>query len=187
MEPLPETAEVDRQYGPFIFRGEDLLEQLVALGEKIETVAPDCVGLSLCVESEQGVIFTLVSHRSRGVATSLSYTLRPEAGEVGNVHLYGATPDSFRDREAELIELLGASAASARIDTDLGFETRDAARLAPSLVRESTHLSLATALVSRVRTLPLHDADLRIRDVADKSGVSVSALAAAIIAVLSDV
>ncbi len=63
MEPLPETAEADDLYGPFIYENADLLEQLVAMGDQVALLAPGCLGLSYSLV-EEDVVFTVVdTHR----------------------------------------------------------------------------------------------------------------------------
>lgn len=59
MEPIPETVEAIEEFGPFIDDG-DLVEELVALGERVRAVVPDCVGMSVSIMRE-GVTFTLVA------------------------------------------------------------------------------------------------------------------------------
>lgn len=59
MEPIPETIEAIEEFGPFVDDG-DLVEQLVALGERVRAIVPDCVGMSVSIVHE-GVTFTLVA------------------------------------------------------------------------------------------------------------------------------
>lgn len=45
MEPIPETTEVDDQFGPFA--DDDLLQQLRERSEEVTALVPDCVGITL--------------------------------------------------------------------------------------------------------------------------------------------
>lgn len=63
MEPIPETTEAIEEFGPFSYDG-DLLEQLTEKADAVESVVPDCVGLSLA-SCDEGVTFTLVASRPR--------------------------------------------------------------------------------------------------------------------------
>ncbi len=64
MEPIPETTEADRQYGPFDYENRDLVEHLVAVGDDVQRIAPECVGMSLSM-TDQGVTFTVVATDTR--------------------------------------------------------------------------------------------------------------------------
>ena len=64
MEPIPETTEADRQYGPFEYENRDLVEHLVSVGDDVQRIAPECVGLSLSM-TDQGVTFTVVATDTR--------------------------------------------------------------------------------------------------------------------------
>jgi GAF domain-containing protein len=67
MEPIPETEEAVSEFGPFLEVG-DLLDQLTEMGNRIQEVVPDCVGLSLA-SREYGVTFTVVA--SNGLIAAL--------------------------------------------------------------------------------------------------------------------
>lgn len=57
MEPIPETAEVVDEFGPFEV---NLLEDLTDRARQVRDIVPDCVGLSLA-SAEHGVSFTVVA------------------------------------------------------------------------------------------------------------------------------
>jgi hypothetical protein len=63
MEPIPETAEILEDLGPFAAVDDperELLEQLQERAEQVRAIAPDCIGMSVA-SSEYGVTFTLVA------------------------------------------------------------------------------------------------------------------------------
>jgi len=64
VEPIPETTEADRQYGPFEYENRDLVEHLVSVSQDVRQIVPECVGMSLSM-IDQGVTFTVVATDSR--------------------------------------------------------------------------------------------------------------------------
>ena len=72
MEPTPETAEALAELGA-MQPNEDLLEQLLLAGRRVEEVVPDVVGMSLTTV-EHGVTFTLVaSDETIAILDALQY------------------------------------------------------------------------------------------------------------------
>lgn len=61
MEPIPETTEVDDQFGPFA--DDDLLQQLCERSEEVRALVPDCVGITLASRVHD-VTLTLVATSS---------------------------------------------------------------------------------------------------------------------------
>lgn len=60
MEPIPESVELAHEMGRYLDPGVDLIEHLRDLADKVQTLVPDCVGLSLAW-LDRGVAFTLVA------------------------------------------------------------------------------------------------------------------------------
>lgn len=60
MEPIPETARVIEQFGPFVIENEDLLVELLAKAEQLRALVPQCLGVSLA-SNEDEVTFTVVA------------------------------------------------------------------------------------------------------------------------------
>lgn len=61
MEPIPETTEVDDEFGPFA--DDDLLKQLCERSEEVTALVPDCVGITLASRVHD-VTLTLVATSS---------------------------------------------------------------------------------------------------------------------------
>jgi GAF domain-containing protein len=59
MEPIPETLAAIGELEPYLDDG-TLLEQLVTMSSSAQTIAPDCVGVSVALR-QHGVTFTLVA------------------------------------------------------------------------------------------------------------------------------
>ncbi len=232
MEPIPESAQADLLYGPFIYEDGDLLERLTTLGDEVRAVSPDCVGLSLSL-TDNGVTFTVVAsntdvalfdafqyveggpcvdsvatgaviaHHSEGplseeswssfaaatsaagIGSTLSLPLIHDGVVTGGFNLYGSTASTFGGRHDSISRILGAWAEGAVIDADLAFTSRDAARRAPQVLRESTRLSLATALVARDQHLTVDQAEAKVRTAALRAGVALPSLVEGLIDVLS--
>jgi GAF domain-containing protein len=66
MEPIPETLEAIAELGPEIDDG-TFLERLLEMGSSVQTVAPDCVGISVA-SRRPGVTFTLVATSEEAAA-----------------------------------------------------------------------------------------------------------------------
>lgn len=60
MEPIPETTRAIEQFGPFVVENEDLLVELLAKGEQVRELVPQCVGVSLA-SNEDEITFTVVA------------------------------------------------------------------------------------------------------------------------------
>lgn len=58
VEPIPETIEVDDEFGPF--SDDDLLRQLLERSDRVKALVPDCVGMTLSSRAH-GVTLTLVA------------------------------------------------------------------------------------------------------------------------------
>lgn len=58
MEPIPETSQALDEFGPFLY--DDLLTELGRMGDRVQEIVPEAVGLSLAYR-EHGVTFTLVA------------------------------------------------------------------------------------------------------------------------------
>ncbi len=233
MEPIAETMEAERLYGPFELDNEDLLERLQRVSDEVSRIAPTCVGLSLTV-SERGVTFTLVGRDTRvasadaaeaadpateqspdqvapapesrtveeelldetrwtafaattaayGVASSLTLPVMEDGVAVAAFNLYGSAPDTFEGCEEQIAHVLGAWLPGAIRDADLSFSTIEQARRAPEVLRESTRLVVATALLARRCGLTVEESENRLRATAAREGLQLPTLVEAVIDLL---
>lgn len=105
MEPIDETQEAVDEYGPFSYRGGDLLQRLGALSEQVEHEVPTCVGLSLSLR-EVGATFTLVaSDKHVAVLDAVQYVDGGpcvEAIDSGVPTAFLADPQTEPDRQWSL-------------------------------------------------------------------------------------
>ena len=136
---------------------------------------------------EQSWASFAASLSTSGVRSSLSLPVRRDGVVIGSFNLYGASTTAFEDRHVELARVLGAWAEGAVSNADLDFTTREMARRAPEVLRESTRLALAAALLAKGQDLTVEDAEERLRTAAARAGVTLPALVEAMIAALATI
>lgn len=135
------------------------------------------------LDEERWSLFAAASS-AHGVASTLSFPVVLGGTTVAGFNLYGATRDAFAGLGEQLAALLGAWAPGAVTDADLSFGTLQVARRAPELLRDSTRLSVATALLSQARSMPLEEAEDRLRSAAVRAAVPLPQLVDVTIEVL---
>lgn len=118
---------------------------------------------------------------SPGVASSLTMPLVEGSRITGSVNLYGASPRAFQGHHDQLARILGAWAPGAVANADLSFSTRAEAAGAPQRLAEQTTMDLALGIVAAEQGIDLPTARQRLRDAADRAGISEAQLAAAVI------
>lgn len=73
MRPIPQTVEAITELARYDNSDDDLLESLQRMGERVQRLVPDCLGLSLCW-AEDGIAFTLMaSEEEIAVLDGLQY------------------------------------------------------------------------------------------------------------------
>lgn len=122
-----------------------------------------------------------VAGAAAGVHSTLTFPIRSAGAITGTVNLYGSSEDTFRGKHQELAEALRAWAPGAVTNADLAFSTRDAARLAPGLVRDDTTIDVATGLVAARRGIGLEEARRTLDDAALRADLPVSVVARVVI------
>lgn len=96
---------------------------------------------------------------------------------VGTVNLYAASRRAFVGHHERLAEIFGAWAAGAITNADLSFATRREARATPDRVREQAIIEVATGILAAELGIDVDAAGARLRDAADRAGVSTARLA----------
>jgi hypothetical protein len=199
VEPVLESARLVRQLDAMgsAFPG------VTALVRDIQRLVPDLVGVSLTL-LEENLTVTFVEPGSpaarldalqllrrspsdascepipppglqAGIGSSLSLAITDGNGAA--LDLYAASPNAFEGRTAALVTLCRASADATFTDTDLGFETRLRAAVAPVQVAESDDISLAVGLLAARLDLDSRDVDSMLRDTARRTGLRLVHLA----------
>ncbi|GAA1808073.1 hypothetical protein GCM10009795_061610 [Nocardioides hankookensis] len=174
MEPILETCQAILDLDA-LAADDDLLERLVAESEQVQAFVPDCIAMSVTLV-EHGVTFTFLAASHASIMSSLSLPL----AEGGVVDLYATTPHAFGEHHQRLAEVLGASAAGAVSDADLGFRTHDAARRAPEVLRETVTVEVATGMLAGLLDIEVDDAHVRLTRSATRVGIAEPVLARAV-------
>ena len=118
MEPIPETAQADDAYGPFLLDDQDLLPLLGDLGRRLTTLVPDCVALSISL-IRSGVTFTVASIGAR--ALSLDGVQYSDAGPCLNAMDLDETVAWSVDDVEERWHLFSLAAAAVGVASTLSF------------------------------------------------------------------
>lgn len=121
-----------------------------------------------------------------GVASTLSLPMVQEGDRVGGFNIYASEPGAFTGRVDAVAAALGTWSGPAVLDGDLTFRTRVLASQAPELLRESTRLAVATALLAQVRGLTEVEAEEKLRRSALRAAVPLALLVDEMIEVLQD-
>lgn len=121
---------------------------------------------------------------AHGVESTLSLPLLGDGDAVAGFNLYASSSTAFDGRHDELAALLGAWADGAITNADLSFRTRDLAKDAPAVLRESAGLAVAGALLARSLGLEQDAAEERLRQAALRAAVPLPALVRSMVEVL---
>jgi GAF domain-containing protein len=113
---------------------------------------------------------------ARGIASTLSLPIVREGRTIGGFNLYASSQHAFDGKHEPVAGILGAWAGGAITNADLSFGTREMARRAPLLLRESTDQAIAVGLLARSRGIEAEEAEELLRDSAVRAGVSLSRL-----------
>ncbi len=110
MEPIPESVIAAEELGPFSGT-EELLEQLVVMGDGVRRVVPECVGLSLA-SRWHGVTFTLVSSGESAAVLDAAQYLEDgpcvESADLDEVVTWGSD-DVLGERAWQVFSRLSAA------------------------------------------------------------------------------
>jgi GAF domain-containing protein len=121
-----------------------------------------------------------------GIASTLSLPIVEGAEVVGSVNLYASAPDAFAGHHEAVAAILGAWAPGAVTNADLEFSTRRTAEQAPGILRDEMRIQVAVGIIVASDGVDTDTARARLRDAAERAGVSESALARKLIGGLGD-
>ena len=117
-----------------------------------------------------------------GVESTLSLPILREGYVVAGVNLYGSTADAFEGHLEEMAEACGGWAGGSVKNADLDFTTRFRAAEAPDRLRAEHLVDQAVGALMSGMDLPLVQAELRLRDAAQRAGISDAQIARAVLA-----
>jgi transcriptional regulator with GAF, ATPase, and Fis domain len=115
------------------------------------------------------------------VASTLTLPILASGQVGGSVNLYASTPDAFDGRHEALARIFDAWAPGAVTNADLPFSTQQVAEHAPELLREDVDLAIASSVIANRDHLSIEDGRRRLRDAAQRAGVTEEQLAHTII------
>ena len=118
---------------------------------------------------------------AHGISSTLSLPIMAGDTAVGSFNLYAAAPHAFAGKHDEVAAALGAWAPGAVANADLGFQTRRTAQRAPDLLFEETRLQVALGFLVASMGVTTTEARERLREAAERAGVSEIDLAKVII------
>jgi GAF domain-containing protein len=115
------------------------------------------------------------------VESTLTLPILAAGRVVGSVNLYASTPGAFDHRHEALARIFDAWAPGAVTNADLSFTTRRTAEHAPDLLREDVDLTIASSAIAHRDNIRIEDGRQRLRDAAQRAGVTEVQLARTII------
>lgn len=132
------------------------------------------------VDEERWGLFARAT-AAAGVLSTLSLPILRHGRVVAGVNLYGATRDAFAKRHEAIADVCGAWAPGAVTDADLSFSTRDAAARTPERLRDRSAIDQAIGLLAAAHGLSAEAAVERLRQAADRAGISEAQAARGVI------
>jgi GAF domain-containing protein len=115
------------------------------------------------------------------VVCTLTLPVMVDGRVSGSVNLYGASRRAFAGHHEELAQIFGAWASGAVTNADLSFSTRSAAEQAPERLRNDVLIEVAVGIVAAAYNVGLDAAREKLRDAAQRGGVSEGRLARTIV------
>lgn len=107
-----------------------------------------------------------------GIASTLSLPVMKGSVTVGGVNLYASTTDAFDGHHDEIASVCGAWAEGAVTNADLSFSSRIRAAAAPERLRDRGTMDVACGYIAAHQGIEIPEAASRIREAANRAGVS---------------
>jgi GAF domain-containing protein len=123
---------------------------------------------------------------ANGIQSSLSLPIIRHGRAVAGVNLYASTPDAFDGHHEGLARICGAWAPGAVANADLSFSTRAEAAATPGRMQDQNAVDQAVGMLAESQRMDLDTSAERLRQAADRAGISESQAARLIIRLLSD-
>jgi hypothetical protein len=123
---------------------------------------------------------------SSGIASTLTLPVVVEGRIGGSVNLYAAGPDSFSGHHGAVADIFHAWAPGAVANADLSFATRRIAEQAPEILHDEVRVQVALGIIAASEGIDMQAARDRLRDAAERAGISEQAVARQIIGELRD-
>ena len=147
-------------------------------GSRVER-EPDLVTRDLLDEDTWHLL--AMASAARCIVSTLTLPIVKDDHIAGAVNLYGASRQAFTGHHEALAEIFGAWAPGAVTNADLSFSTRRDAEEAPRRLQNESTVGRAAHIVAEFEGVPLTAALCRIREAAQRAGISEEQLAEAVI------
>jgi GAF domain-containing protein len=121
-----------------------------------------------------------------GVESTLSLPILRGDVVVAGINLYASTPDAFEGHHDELAEATGGWAEGAVRNADMDFTTRFQAAETPGRLRAENLVDQAIGVLMSQWGIPVDVAEERLRDAAQRAGISDAQMARAILGLLTE-
>lgn len=168
----------DRQLA-FLNAIQDLAETMDE-GSRVEQ-EPDADATARDLLDEDTWHLLAMASAARCIVSTLTLPIVKDERIAGAVNLYGASRQAFAGHHEALAEIFGAWAPGAVTNADLSFSTRRDAEEAPRRLRNESTVGRAAHIVAEFEGVPLAAALGRIREAAQRAGISEEQLAEAVI------
>jgi len=142
------------------------------------------LGFDTAAMDEEGWRLFSQTTSARGVASTLSIPVMIDHVVVGGFNLYGGSGHSFDGHHDRLAQILGAWAGGAVTNADLQFRSRQVAEQAPTLLKESTRVTVALNMLTHILDISDDQAEARLSAAAVRAGVPLATLVDLVIDVL---
>jgi GAF domain-containing protein len=113
------------------------------------------------------------SSAAHGVKSSLSLPLVRQGRLVGGINLYAASPHAFVGKHEALADALGATAAGAVADADLGFTSRARAVATPATLDDQRTVDIAVGVLAARDHTDVETARATLERAARRAGVDL--------------
>ena len=110
---------------------------------------------------------------AHGVRSTLSLPIVHEGRLIGGINLYAAAPRAFVGVHEALASALGASAAGAVTDADLGFSSRAAAVATPAAMADLRSVDLAVGILAARHHQDVDTDRTTLEEAAARAGISL--------------
>jgi GAF domain-containing protein len=148
--------------------------------ETLKTGVPHIYRAGDPVDEERWELFARAT-AAEGVASTLSMPMLSNGVVVAGVNMYASTPDAFDGHHEDLADVCGAWAGGAVTNADLDFSTRFEAAETPERLRDEFEIDQAVGALMSRWDLSLVEAGHRLRDAAQRAGISDAQMARAIL------
>ena len=138
------------------------------------------------VDEERWHLFARAT-AAAGIQSTLSLPILRDGVVVAGVNLYASTLEAFEGHHEELAKACGGWAEGAVSNADLDFTTRFEAAETPDRLRAEALVDQAVGALMARWGIPVDESERRLRDAAERAGISDAQMARAILGLFMEV